>query len=61
MPSSRPASIRAAGDTKIPSAGALSHSRAASIDGIPKYSPCWTVDAPAPIPIRTCKVCSARR
>ena len=39
MPSSRPASIRTAGDTRIPSAGALSHSRAASIDGIPKYVP----------------------
>ncbi len=36
MPSSRAASIRTVGDTRIPSAGALSHSRAASIDGIPK-------------------------
>jgi hypothetical protein len=61
MPSSRLASIRTAGDARIPSDGALSHSRAASIDGIPKYAPSWTVDSPAPRPIRTCSFCSARR
>ena len=35
-PSTLPASIFVAGDTRIPSAGALSHNRAASIAGIPK-------------------------
>ena len=35
-PSTLPASILVAGDARIPSVGALSHSRAASIDGIPK-------------------------
>ena len=35
-PSCRPAIICAIGETRIPSLGALSHNRAASIDGIPK-------------------------
>ena len=35
-PSTRPASNFVAGETRIPSAGALSHNRAASIAGIPK-------------------------
>ena len=61
IPSSRAASIRTAGDARIPSASALSQKRAASIEGMPKYSPFCTVDSPAPRPIRTWSFGSARR